>query len=156
LLDSKTNTMKKTTVFALLFLFLACPLWGQTKTKKSSPPKIVPNNYSFFFNYYQVYADKKFDSLRLWNGCKLRKTFNNKGSITHSLVRESLSWKLKGEDDKDVLHIFKQIDKDRLITIGGVLYFRYEDEKLGPSVAIFHPDKKIWVIYRKNQPPKTT
>lgn len=147
--------MKRVTLLFLFTLF-AQYLVGQhaaTKSNRVKPPK--PINYSFSFRYYQVYADKNFDSTTLWSDAKLRKTFPNKGSIQHNSSKNSLTWKLTGEPDKETLHVFKVIDKDRLITIGGLLYFRYTDEKLGPSVAIFHPDKKIWVIYRQNPLPKS-
>jgi hypothetical protein len=139
------------TVLALAGLFSIS--YGQQKSKK-----ILPPDYSFAFRYYELLKDKDgFDSVRLWWSARRKKIFYNKGTIYHNHSKEYLRWRLSGENDSDIHHLnlLKKNTKDYAETIDGIRYYRFKDEKLGMSVAVYFPESNSWVIYRANPAPKS-
>jgi hypothetical protein len=125
--------------------------YGQQK----KPKKVPPPDYSFAFRYYELLKDKDgFDSLKRWYSAKRKKIFYNKGTIYHNHSTESLRWRLAGEKESDLHHLHKGT-KDYAETIDGIKYYRFKDEKLGMSVAVYYPENNAWVIYRANPAPKS-
>jgi len=114
----------------------------------------VSAQYNFSFRYYQVYKDDiDFDTVQLWTGAKLKKTFENKGTFYYNGYKKSLKIKLRDTDYEDMHYVFAT-SKDYLFFNNGWRYFKFIDPRLGPSVAIYQWPKKVWIIYRQNSLPK--
>ncbi|HEV8513088.1 MAG TPA: hypothetical protein VGQ59_07410 [Cyclobacteriaceae bacterium] len=116
--------------------------------------RVKPIDYSFSFRYYQLYEDKNdFDSVRLWTEAKLKKTFENKGTIHHNFSKAYLKWKLYGSKEEEVHHIF-HAEGNYVETVEGLKYYRFNDPVYGPSVAVYQKGKNKWIVYRADPPVK--